>query len=264
MKTDNFNGVCWVMILLLPLQVYAQSALTDTNRLGDYSYLIYGRTKTHGTVQATGLLVKANKSFYLVTACHVINGWYYESFEKDGSYPDTLFLRLYSKINGRPVFLPLDIRKIKNVKTGDDWPDVYFYPLSIPDSCRAYDLTTAVMTINTNEALPKTVRIYGYRIMADTDTISFDKLQVVKGNGIIINKDDYACDPYTYKFHYNENELGPGDSGAPVYFVYTEPNGQSRIVFGGLVVGGAAGLHQALAIKPEIIRNILASIINQL
>jgi len=248
-----------VIAFLLPFQLYAQTTLTDTNHLDNYSYLIYGRTKTHCTVQATGFLVKAKKRTFLVTASHVINGWYYESFEKDGSYPDTLFLRLYSKKNGRPVFLPLDIQKLKNVKTDDDWPDVYFYPLNIPDSCFAYDLTTAIMNTNANEALPKMIRVYGFRITADIDTIAIDKLPVLKGSGILISKDDYACDPYTYKFHYNGSELGPGDSGAPAYFLYEQPDGHCRIVFGGMVIGGAPGLQQALTLKPEIIQNILAN-----
>jgi len=248
-----------MIVLLLPLQLCAQATLTDTSRLGNYSYLIYGKTKTHCTVQATGFLVKTNKKTFLVTACHVINGWYYESFEKDGSYPDTLFLRLYSKINGQPVFLPLDIRKLKNIKNDNDLPDVYFYPIDIPDNCLVYDLTTAVMTANPKDKLPKTVRVYGYRITTDSDTVSFDKLPVLKGSGVIINKDDYACDPYTYKFHYNGSELGAGDSGAPVYFLYEEPHGRPRIAFGGLIFGGASGLQQALAIKPEIIQNMLAS-----
>lgn len=252
-------GVYWIMVLLLPLPLCAQTTLSDTNRLGNYSYLIYGRTKANCTVQATGFLVKANKRTFLVTASHVINGWYYQSFEKDGSYPDTLFLRLYSKINGKPLFLPLDIQKLKNAKTDDDSPDVYFYPVNIPDSCVTYDLTAAVMTINPKEILPKEIRVYGYRITADADTIAFDKLQVLKGAGMLINKDDYTCDPYTYKFHYAGKDLGPGDSGAPVYFLYREPGSQPRIIFGGIVIGGARGLQQVLAIKPEIIQNILAS-----
>lgn len=228
MKIKVLAGFCLAIIFLLPQKLRAQTMLTDSNRLEHYSYLIFGRTKANCTVQATGFLVKARNKTFLVTACHVINGWYYESFEKYGSYPDTLFLRLRHKKNGKPVFLPLDIRRVKNEKPDAEWPDVYFFPVNIPDSCETEELTDVITTPTIGQAIPNAIRVYGYRITDDTDTIAFDKLLVSKGSGILINNDDYTCDPFSYKFHYSGNDLGPGDSGAPVYFFFTKPDGHTE------------------------------------
>ena len=103
-----------IILSCLPRLVWGQ--ITDTSSLDKYTYLLYGKTKSGCVVQATGFLVKKNNQVYLVTACHVINGWHFESFEKEDSYPDTLFLRVNINNSDSNTFVPIDISKIKNVK----------------------------------------------------------------------------------------------------------------------------------------------------
>ena len=112
-----FRPIILLYLICFTQTVFARRLPIDTSSLDKYSYLIYGKTSSGGMVQATGFLVKVKKQLYLVTACHVVNGWYYESYEKDGSYPDTLYLRAHTKTNDSLIFIPIDIKKIKNDKS---------------------------------------------------------------------------------------------------------------------------------------------------
>jgi len=234
----------------------AQNLPTDTARLGDYSYLITGRTHSGCTVQATGFLIRVSAQIYLVTACHVINGWYYESFEKKDSYPDTLFLRVYTRKGHQPVFLPMDIRKLKKQKVGPDSPDVFFYPINLPNGNQANTLEGLIDSDAQGKMPPDEILVYGFCLNEDSDTINIKDLKVSKAYSWLHDKDDYTCDPFVYHLNYAGNDLGPGNSGSPVYFVYKAGPGKVHLQFGGLVFGGAPALHQAVVLRPEIIRNL--------
>jgi len=254
---EKVKLVLFILLLLNSVTGIAQSKPADTSQLAGYSYLIMGRTRSGCTVQATGFLVRSKNKIYVVTACHVINGWYYESFEKDDSYPDTLYLRVYNKLSGKAAFIPMDIRMLKRQKSDPDSPDVYFYPIVIPDSYQINALETLINKTGQTTPLPNEILVYGFCLNEDSDSIDFEKLKVSKAHPWLHDKDDYTCDPFVYHVGYTGNELGPGDSGSPVYFIYKDQAANLSLQFGGLLIGGAPTQHLASIIRPEIIRNML-------
>ena len=247
------------LIFSAALNVDGQNKLPDTAKLRGYSYLIYGKTRAGCTVQATGILVTSKAQLYLVTACHVINGWFYESYDKDDAYPDTLYLRVYKKKDNSVAFIPIDITKLKHTKPAPDWPDIYFYPLNIPAIYRTNTLGPLILKTKSTIRRPEEILVYGYQLTVDSDNVNFSTMSVSKVIANWTGQASYSSNPYTYSIGYSGNALGPGDSGSPVYLIYREKTGGTTIQFGGLLVGGVSSLHKATVLKPEIILNLLRS-----
>jgi hypothetical protein len=241
--------LCLLCLIFSILYVYGQDSFADTSNLQKYSYLIYGRTRSGCTVQATGVLVRSKNHLYLVTACHVINGWYFESYEKDDAYPDTLYLRVFKKKNDSVAFIPLDIRKLKHTKPAPHWPDSAAYQTNT--------LGALIAAHKSNILPPEEILVYGYHITEDSDNVDFTTTAVHRATASWTDQEPYSNDPYTYYIGYSGITLGPGDSGSPVYFIYKEKTGQIKLQFGGLIFGGAPSLHKAMVVRPEIIRNLL-------
>jgi hypothetical protein len=259
----------WVIIFFLilsclPRGVSGQGQITDTSSLDKYTYLIYGKTRSACVVQATGFLVKKNNQVYLVTACHVINGWRFESFEKEDSYPDTLFLRVNLKNTDSSTFVPIDISKIKNIKSKADWPDVYFYKLNLSSQFKIYTLDDLIHQKEEATRVPTEVLIYGFQIGdVDFERSKFLRLKPQKAIAHFPDKDAYACSPIVYDVGYAGNTLGPGNSGSPVYFIYeshANVRKQIKLRFGGLLFAGNAPAHSASVIRPEVIKNLLMAL----
>lgn len=246
-------------LILAATAANGQNKFVDTTELRNYSYLIYGKTRAGCTVQATGVLVISKGQLYLVTACHVINGWFYESYDKDDAYPDTLYLRIYKKKENSVDFIPLDITKLKHTKPAPDWPDIYFYPLNIPAIYRTNTLETLITKYKSAVRQPEEVLVYGYQLTIDSDNVNFATMNVSKVIASWTGQASYFSNLYTYSIGYSDNALGPGDSGSPVYLIYREKAGGTMIQFGGLIVGGVSSLHKATVLKPEIILNLLGS-----
>jgi len=254
--------IFWLALSFLPLAVLGQ--ITETSSLDKYAYLIYGKTRSGCVVQASGFLVKTDRSLYLVTACHVINGWRFESFEKEDSYPDTLFLRVNLKNTDSCTFIPIDISKIKNVKSDPDWPDVYFYKISLDPKFRICALDANSLYNEAFSDIPSEVAIYGFHVGdVDFERSEFLQLKPQKATTHFPDKDTYACSPIVYEIGYSDNSLGPGNSGSPVFFIWrTRVNGRTstKVRFGGLLFAGNPLKHSASVIRPEVIKYLLHSV----
>lgn len=256
-----------VILFLLILSCLAHEAwgqITDTSSLYKYTYLLYGKTRSGRVVQASGFLVKKNNQVYLVTACHVINGWHFESFEKEDSYPDTLFLRVNIKNTDSSLFIPIDISKIKNIKSQPDWPDVYFYRLTLNPILELYTIDALIVKNEPAASSPEHVLVYGFQPgELDFERSGFLKLKPQKTVTHFPDKDAYACSPMAYEVSYSGNTLGPGNSGSPVFFLSeTLANGKKtlKVLFGGLLFAGNPSLHRASVIRPEVIKNLLMAL----
>jgi|GEM_PF-2811501 len=246
--------LCTYLLICATLSVHAQHAFVDTNMLGNFSYLLYGKTHSGCTVQATAALIRSNGRLYMVTACHVINGWYYESYDKEDSYPDTLLLRVFSRKGNHVNFIPIDIHKLKHIKPPPGWPDIYFYPLNISSAYRVNTLESISGKGKTMSRTPEDILVYGYQITVDSDNVDFKKLPVTKAT---VKWCGQSWAPYTYTVSYPGNALGPGNSGSPVFFSYKMPSGMVRPQFGGILIGGASASHTATILRPELIWNLL-------
>lgn len=235
-----------------------QGSLTDTSKLPKYSYLIYGYSSSGNSVQATGFFVKKLNRTYLVTACHVVNGWFFASFDKKGSYPDTLFVKVGLKGTQRDTALAIDISKLKYTKADPYSHDIYFIPLEIPPNCVINSLESCIRKFSPISKTPEIIFVYGFVI--DDQILSTRQINELIPKKAIVRLPDwnsYACSPLVYEVAYYGDDLGAGDSGAPVYFI-NENSGSNHsftgLQFGGLLFGGNRAKHRALVIRPELVK----------
>lgn len=249
------------LIILLNLSIaYGQGNMIDTSQLPKYSYLIYGRSSSGNSVQATGFFVNKNNCTYLVTACHVINGWFFASFDRKGSYPDTLFVKIGLRNSQRDTALAIDISKLKYTKADPYSHDIYFMPIDIPSGCVINSLESLLLNFSPIDKIPQ--RIFTYGFIIDDQNLSsrqFKALTPKKAMARLPDWNAYACSPLIYKIAYSGDDLGAGNSGAPVYFITGNSGGNHRSVFvqfGGLLFGGNRTKHRAMVIRPELVREL--------
>ena len=248
--------LCAALIVLINgAALHGQNNQTDTSQLPKYSYLIYGHASSGNSVQATGFFVGKNERVYLVTACHVINGWLFESFKKT-SYPDTLFVKVALKEGLRDTALAIDISKIKYSHADPELPDIYFLSVNIPSNCKIYRLDSLISNYRPITRIPKAMFAFGFVINDDElRSRQIFRSGYKKAVAFIPDWDEYACSPFIYEVGYYNNDLGPGDSGAPVYFLAGNTTGgvHSELVFGGLIFGGNRLKHRASVIRAEVV-----------
>ena len=235
-----------------------QRGIVDTAKLPKYSYLIYGYSPLGSSVQATGFFVNKRNRTYLVTASHVVNGWFFASFDEKGSYPDTLFVKVGLKNNQRDTTLAIDISTLKHIKADPYSHDIYFIPVSIPANCKTYRLDSLILNYVPISHVPQTILTYGF-IIGDQDLSSrqFKGPASKKAMAHLPDWNAYACSPLTYEIAYSGDDLGPGDSGAPVYFISKNSgrkHDSTTLKFGGLLFGGNRLKHRASVIRPELVK----------
>jgi hypothetical protein len=235
-----------------------QSSLTDTSKLPKCSYLIYGYSSSGNGVQATGFFVKKLNRTYLVTACHVINGWLFASYDKKGSYPDTLFVKIGLKSSRRDTALAVDISKIKYTKADPYSHDIYFIPIQIPSNCVINSLESLILNFRPISKIPQTIFTYGF-VIDDKNLSSRQFGEVIprKGMARLPDWNAYACSPLVYEIAYYGDDLGAGNSGAPVYFINGNSGSNHNLTglqFGGLLFGGNPVKHRASVIRPELVK----------
>ncbi|MBS1533353.1 MAG: hypothetical protein JSU01_23845 [Bacteroidetes bacterium] len=197
---------------------------------------------------------------YLVTACHVVNGWLFKSYKKKGAYPDTLFVRVGLKSREHDTVLAIDISMLKQQRANPDRPDIYFIPVNVPSNCEIYKLDSLVLNYVPITKIPPAVLVYGF--VGDDKELNRDQFSgsvLKKSEAFVPEWDTYACSLLVYEIGYTNDELGPGDSGAPVYFVTGGLNDShhASIRFGGLIFGGNSAKHRAVVIRPEIVKAML-------
>ncbi|MBS1520904.1 MAG: hypothetical protein JST50_07915 [Bacteroidetes bacterium] len=254
--SDRFKYVGLIILFNLSI-AYGHGAGIDTSKLPKYSYLIYGYSSSGSCVQATGFFVSKRNRTYLVTACHVINGWLFESFDKKESYPDTLFVKTELKNTQRDTSLAIDISKLKYIKADPNSDDIYFIPINIPPGCEIYRLDSLILNFTPITAIPKEVLAYGF-IVGDDELSSkqFFKMPSLPNRATVYipDWDAYSCSPLVYELGYSGADLGPGNSGAPVYFITGNSDDAAHLQFGGLLFGGNQTKHRALVIRPELVK----------
>lgn len=246
------------LIVLLNLSIaYGQERLVDTSKLPKYSYLIYGYSSSGNSVQATGFFVKKMNRTYLVTACHVINGWFFASYDKKGSYPDTLFVKISLKGILRDTAIAIDISKLKYTTADPYSHDIYFIPVEIPSNCAINSLESLILNFRPISKIPQTIFTYGFVDEQNLSSRQFEGLDPRKGMAHLPDWNAYACSPLVYEIAYYGDDLGAGDSGAPVYFVTGNSgrdNSLTGLQFGGLLFGGNRTKHRASVIRPELVK----------
>jgi hypothetical protein len=248
--------LCIIFIVLLNLSAaYSQQNIA---KLPEYSYLIYGCSSSGNAVQATGFFVKKRNQTYLVTASHVVNGWFFASFDVKGSYPDTLFVKIALKNSHRDTVLAIDISDLKHIKADPYSHDIYFIPVNIPASCQVYRLESLILNYRPISHAPQIILTYGFAV--DDISLLLRKFEALSSKKAIAHLSDwnaYSCSPLVYEITYSGNDLGPGDSGSPVYFI-TEGASCKResvtVQFGGLLFGGDPAKHRAGVIRPELVK----------
>jgi hypothetical protein len=243
-------------IVLLNLSI-AQSQ-QNIAELPGYSYLIYGCSSSGNSVQATGFFVEKKDHTYLVTASHVVNGWLFASFDAKGSYPDTLFVKIALKNSRLDTALAINISDLKHIKADPYSHDIYFIPVNIPSKCRVNRLDSIILNYKPISHTPQSILTYGFAV--DDQSLSLRKFEGRTSKKAIAHLPDwnsYSCSPLVYDIAYSGDDLGPGDSGSPVYFI-TEGAGRKRdsvtIQFGGLLFGGNPARHRAGVIRPELVK----------
>jgi len=246
----------WLFLLCMVYPAKAQLR-SDTAALGKYSYLVYGKTRLGCIVQATGFFIRLRTDLYFVTACHVINGWKYESYDKVDVYPDTLYVRI-SHATSPATFIPLDIRKPKRSRPREGWPDIYFYRLRLPVKYRVNSVEGMIVHSPVDvQRKPLELIVFGYHLTVDADTIDFEKMPLSKTR--ITRKDSamYTGDPYSFHYFYPGAALGPGSSGSPLFRIYGGRDGRRKVVFGGMVTGGVPAAHEVLILDADVIRKLI-------
>ena len=247
-----------LFILLNLSMAYGQRSVIDTSKLPKYSYLIYGYSSSGNSVQATGFFVKKRNSTYLVTACHVINGWFFASFNEKGSYPDSLFVKIGLKNIDRDTSLAIDISNLKYTKADPYSQDIFFIPIKIPSGCVVNSLESLIVNFTPITKIPETIFSYGF--LVDDQSLSsrrFGKANPTKAMARLPKWNDYSCSPLVYEVTYSGDVLGPGYSGAPIYFVEKDLGSKRhsvKIQFGGLLFGGNRTKHRASVIRPELVK----------
>ena len=250
-----------IFIALCNLSVaHGQGNIINTSKLPKYSYLIYGYSSSGNSVQATGFFVKKRNSTYLVTASHVINGWLFASFNKKGSYPDTLFVKVGLKNIHRDTSLAIDISNLKYTKADPYSYDIYFLPIDIPSNCVINSLESLILNFIPISRIPETVFTYGF--LVDDQSLSsrqFKDLIPKKAIAHLRDWNDYSCSPLVYEISYSGDDFAPGDSGAPIYFIGKKAGNKRRsnkLQFGGLLFGGNRTKHRAGVIRAELVKTL--------
>ncbi|HEY9000726.1 MAG TPA: hypothetical protein VIM89_05205 [Mucilaginibacter sp.] len=256
--SGRFVYIAFITLLNFSI-AYGQETMVDTSQLPKYSYLIYGYAQSGNSVQATGFFVKKKGHTYLVTASHVVNGWFFASFDKKGSYPDILFVIVGLKNTRRDTSLAIDISSLKYTKADPYSHDIYFIPIDVPSNCVTNSLESLILSFTPISKTPETILVYGF--VADDQTISlqqFKGLKPTKAIARLPDWNDYSCSPLVYEISYTSDDLGPGDSGAPIYFITqnnfgNKPN-SDKLQFGGLLFGGDSKRHRAGVIRAELVK----------
>jgi len=256
------------IISLLFTNQLSNSQTITTDSLKKFSYFVFGTTSQNNIVQGTASFIKYNDEIYLLTAAHVLDGWDYASNSSKGNYPDTLYVRVFTKDSMKPEFIPIstkDIKEKNEKKFFFETADLLILKVQIPHNCVVNTLEEFIDWTNIPTDEPRDVLVFGYPVdSTDNDFGHYiNNINSQEATGTIKQKysspvrffENNVVDTINYVAFYQSGNVDHGYSGSPTFFLYKSDKDNSilKISFGG-VLCIRNEIHRYMTIvRPEII-----------
>jgi hypothetical protein len=260
------------IIPLLFINHVSNSQTITTDSLKKFSYFIFGITSQNSIAQGTASFIKYNDEIYLLTAAHVLDGWDYASNTSKGNYPDTFYVRVFTKNNMKPEFIPIltkDIKEKSEKKYFFEKADLLILKIQIPDNCVVNTLEGFIDWANIPTDEPRDVLVFGYPVdNMDNDFGHYmNNINSQEATGTIKQKystpvrffENNAVDTINYVAFYKSGKVDHGYSGSPTFFLYKSDKDNSiiKISFGGVLCIRNEMQRYMTIVRPEIIINKL-------
>lgn len=250
----------------------------EIDSLWRYCYLMIGILNGKPQFSTNGFFLKEKRHLFLVTTYQAMTAWaVWDTSHQDKQqkpFVDTINLRIYSKVNHKCVFFPIDIAKIKRESKkihAYSEPDVYFF--KIPDT--NFEAQYEINTINSFLAVDRSkYRIPDRLIVVGSPNLAFTNSREQAEAKAELNFSEImgsyniklyypgvqAADPVNYKIN-----LSLDDSywGAPVFFKELVPDVEKFrevLIFGGIYTGHDVNNVAGMAVRPEKIIEEIAKL----
>lgn len=238
----------------------------STDSLSKYSYVLYGRQKENRNKGkgGTGFFIRYENTLYFITADHLLSSFDQLTQEKEKPYPDTFFIKLFTKETNKDTFYPLDITTLKKITKKVPpfgGPDALVVNADKLKDYKIYSIEDFLFEYPEQVNITGSI-IFGFPTNTDLDTYIKKPPSILMG-GVCdnfhtsIKRTGYGniVDTFNYRLDFlNGGGVIEGYSGSPVFIKIPE---YTTHVFGGILVIGKDYEKHAYILRPHHVFNLI-------